>query len=301
MSNSPLVECTIISPNKTVSRNKPIDRITPHCLVGQCTAESLGEWFYKESTQASSNYGIDKDGRVGMYVEEKDRSWCTSSRDNDHRAITIECASDTTEPHTMKEVVYEKLIVLCADICKRNGKTKLLWIDDKDKALSYTPASHEMLITVHRWYENKSCPGEWLYSRLADLASKVNALLGTEEKKEESTPEVSYRVQIGAYSKLENAENCLAKAKAAGFSDAFITKVVKESAEKTEPTPEPVKTIQVGSIVKVKQGAKSYDGKSIASFVYNNTYPVDELKGERAVLDKKGLCTAFNVKDLILV
>ena len=305
MSNSPLVAYTLISPNRTTPRNHVIDRITPHCVVGQCTAEGLGGWFYKESTQASSNYGIDKDGRVGMYCEEKDRSWCTSSRENDHRAITIECASEKSSPYEMYEVVYEKLIELCADICKRNGKTKLLWIDNKEKALSYNPAPHEMLITVHRWYANKSCPGDWLYSRLGDLASKVNALLNPkEEVVPETKPEVFYRVQIGAYSKLENAENCLAKAKAAGFSDAFITEVVKNPVpEKVEEVKkeEPVKTIQVGSKVQVKNGAKSYDGKTIASFVFGRVYTVDSLSGDRAVLDRKGICTPFHVKDLILV
>ena len=91
----------------------------------------LGDWFYKSSTQVSSNYGIDKSGRVGMYVEEKNRSWCTSSNANDQRAIAIECASDTVEPYTMYEVVYARLIDLCVDICKRNGKKKLLWFGDK--------------------------------------------------------------------------------------------------------------------------------------------------------------------------
>ena len=304
MSNSPLVSHVNISPNKTVNRNHPIDRITPHCVVGQCSVEVLGEIFAPTSRQASSNYGIGYDGRVGMYCEEKDRSWCSSSSANDNRAVTIECASDNKHPYAFKDAVYQKLIELCADICKRNGKTKLLWIDDKDKALSYEPASHEMLITVHRWYANKSCPGDWLYSRLGDLASRVNALLGTEEKEEEEVvPEVFYRVQIGAYSKIENAEKCLAKAKEAGFSDAFIAEVVKNPtpAVESEVKPEPVKTIQVGSRVRVKAGAKSYTGKSIASFVFNNVYPVDELKGDRAVLDVKGLCTPFHVNDLILV
>ena len=97
-----------------------------------------------------SDYGIDKDGRVGMYVEEKNRSWCTSSGANDQRAITIECASDTTELYTMHEVVYDRLIDLCVDICKRNGKKKLLWFGDKEKTLNYEPKDDEMLITVHR-------------------------------------------------------------------------------------------------------------------------------------------------------
>lgn len=177
MSNSPLVVYTKLSPNHSGTRTQAIDRISPHCVVGQCTAEGLGDWFAKSSTQASSNYGIDKTGRVGMYVEEKNRSWCTSSRANDQRAVTIECASDTTAPYAMNNAVYESLINLCADICKRNGKNKLIWIPDKAKALAYEPAANEMLITVHRWFANKSCPGDWLYNRLADLAAKVTAKL----------------------------------------------------------------------------------------------------------------------------
>lgn len=175
--NSSMVVYTKLSPNHSGQRTMNIDRISPHCVVGQCTAEGLGDWFARSSTQASSNYGIDKDGRVGMYVDEKNRSWCTSSNVNDQRAITIECASDTKEPYTMYDVVYQTLIKLCVDICQRYGKKKLLWLSDKDKTLAYTPASDEMIITVHRWFANKSCPGEWLYSRLGDLASKVTAAL----------------------------------------------------------------------------------------------------------------------------
>lgn len=175
--NSSMLAYTKLSPNHSGQRTHAIDRISPHCVVGQCTAEGLGDWFYKSSTQASSNYGIDKNGRVGLYVEEKNRSWCTSSNANDQRAITIECASDTTEPYTMNNTVYETLIKLCTDICKRNGKKKLLWFADKDKSLNYAPKSDEMVITVHRWFANKSCPGNWLYSRLGDLANKVTVNL----------------------------------------------------------------------------------------------------------------------------
>ena len=175
--NSSLVSYTKLSPNHSGQRTHSIDRITPHCVVGQCSVETLGSIFLPTSRQASCNYGIGVDGRVGMYVEEKNRSWCSSSSANDQRAITIECASDTTEPYAFKDVVYQKLITLCVDICKRNGKKKLLWLGDKDKTLAYTPASDEMIITVHRWFANKSCPGEWLYSRLGDLANKVTAAL----------------------------------------------------------------------------------------------------------------------------
>lgn len=175
--NSSIVVYTKLSPNHSGQRTHAIDRITPHCVVGQCTAEGLGDWFYKSSTQASSNYGIDKDGRVGMYVEEKNRSWCSSSNANDQREVTIECASDTTGPYAFRDAVYQKLIELCIDICKRNGKNKLIWFGDKDKTLNYSPKSGEMILTVHRWFANKSCPGDWMYSRMGDLAEKVTKAL----------------------------------------------------------------------------------------------------------------------------
>lgn len=180
--NSPLVSYTKLSPNHSGQRTHGIDRITPHCVVGQCSVETLGNIFLPTSRQASSNYGIGVDGRVGMYVEEKNRSWCSSSAANDQRAVTIECASDTTEPYAFKDIVYRTLIKLCVDICKRNGKTKLLWLGDKDKTLNYAPKSNEMVLTVHRWFANKSCPGNWMYARMGDLASKVTTALGGDVK-----------------------------------------------------------------------------------------------------------------------
>lgn len=164
--NSPMVSYTKLSPNHSGQRTHSIDRITPHCVVGQCSVETLGRIFTPTSKQASSNYGIGLDGRVGMYVEEKNRSWCSSSNANDQRAVTIECASDSTEPYAFKDVVYQTLIKLCVDICQRNGKTKLLWLGDKDKTLNYAPKADEMILTVHRWFANKSCPGNWMYARM---------------------------------------------------------------------------------------------------------------------------------------
>ena len=196
-SNSKLVVYKKLSPNHSGKRTHSIDRISPHCVVGQCTAEGLGSWFAKASTQASSNYGIDKDGRVGLYVEEKNRSWCTSSNANDQRAVTIECASDTKEPYTMNSKVYKTLVKLCVDICKRNGKKKLLWFGDKTKSLNYAPKSDEMVITVHRWFANKSCPGNWLYSRLGKLAVEVTKQLGgTTEKVESEKEGTSFKVRV---------------------------------------------------------------------------------------------------------
>ena len=160
--NSSLVSYTKLSPNHSGHRTHSIDRITPHCVVGQCSMETLGNIFTPTSRQASCNYGIGPDGRVGMYVEEKNRSWCSSSNANDQRAVTIECASDTKHPYTMNSTVYAILIKLCVDICKRNGKKKLIWLGDKNKTLNYSPKSDEMVLTVHRWFANKSCPGDWL-------------------------------------------------------------------------------------------------------------------------------------------
>ena len=177
MSNSPLVSYTKLSPNHSGERTHCIDRITPHCVVGQASVETLGNIFEKPSRKASCNYGIGEDGRVGMYVEECNRSWCSSSNPNDQRAVTIECASDAEEPFAFNDTVYNKLIELCVDICKRNGKDKVIWIEDKEKALKYTPKDNEMQFTVHRWFAKKSCPGPWLMERMQDLTDKVNAQL----------------------------------------------------------------------------------------------------------------------------
>lgn len=218
MSNSSLVVYTKLSPNHSGQRTHSIDRITPHCVVGQLSAETICACF-PAGRNASCNYGIGTDGRIALCVEEGNRSWCSSSNANDQRAVTIECASDKTEPYTMNDKVYSALIDLCADICKRNGKSKLIWFGDKSKTLAYEPKADEMIITVHRWFANKSCPGDWLYTRLNDLAEKVTARLNGSTA---SGSDVMHRVQVGAFTKKENADNMAAKLKAAGF-DTYIT------------------------------------------------------------------------------
>lgn len=221
--NSKLICYTKLSPNHSGTRTHSIDRITPHCVVGQLSAESICGCFTSPSRQASCNYGIGTDGRISLCVEEKNRSWCSSSNANDQRAVTIECASDMKEPYAMNSKVYESLIKLCTDICKRNGKKKLLWLGDKNKTLNYAPKSDEMVITVHRWFANKSCPGNWLYERLGDLAAKVTANLnGTAPA--DTKKDTLYRVQVGAYSVKSNADSQLKKVKAAGF-DTYMVKV----------------------------------------------------------------------------
>ena len=182
--NSPLVSYTRISPNRTPNRNHVIDTISIHCVVGQCSVETLGNIFAPTSKQASSNYGIGPDGRIGMYVEEKDRSWCTggsmrvngiSGSSNDYQAVTIEVASDTKHPYAITDKAMAALIELCADICRRNGIRQLLW--QGDKSLVGNVAKQNL--TVHRWFANKACPGDYIYNRLGEIAAKVNAKLGT--------------------------------------------------------------------------------------------------------------------------
>lgn len=219
MSNSGLVTVTVKSPNHSGKRTHAVDRITPHCMVGQMTAKACGGLFAKSSYQASSNYGIGKDGEIGLYVDEANRSWCSSSESNDQRAITIECASDTKSPYAMNTKVYASLVKLCVDICRRYGKKKLLWFGDKNKTLNYTPKSDEMIITVHRWFAQKSCPGDWLYNRLGKLADEVTAQLsGAAQKPAE---EKLYKVQCGAFASESNAQKRVKALKSAGF-DAVI-------------------------------------------------------------------------------
>ena len=229
--NSPLVSYTKLSPNHSGQRTHSIDRITPHCVVGQCSVETLGNIMYPTSRQASCNYGIGPDGRVGMYVEEKNRSWCSSSNANDQRAITIECASDTFHPYAMNDKVYATLITLCTDICRRNGKKKLLWFADKNKSLAYSPKQDEMVLTVHRWFANKSCAGDWLYSRLGDVAAKVTVNLSsastptTTPSTSKTTEEVAKEVIAG---KWGNGEDRKQRLTAAGYNYSLIQAKVNE-------------------------------------------------------------------------
>lgn len=210
--NSKLVNYTRISPNRSINRNHTIDTVSIHCVVGQCSVETLGSIFASTSKEASSNYGIGYDGRIGMYVEEKDRSWCTSSASNDNRAITIEVASDTYHPYRVNDASYKSLIKLLVDICKRNGIKKLVWSTNKSERMNHLNGCN---MTVHRDYANKSCPGDYLYNLHGQIAKEVNAQLGSGTSS--TTNKTLYRVrktwndaqsQKGAFYDLSNAKKC---------------------------------------------------------------------------------------------
>lgn len=209
-SNSSLASYTKLSPNHSGTRTHSIDRITPHCVVGQLSVETLGGIFAPTSRKASCQYAIGSDGRVALICEEKNRSWCSSSSLNDNRAVTIECASDATDPYAFKDVVYNKLVDLCEDICRRNGKTRLIWISDKAKALSYEPTGSEMLLTVHRWFANKACPGDWLMARMGDLATQVTARLqGTTEEIDMTKDEVQKMIDEAVQKALKGSDSAV--------------------------------------------------------------------------------------------
>lgn len=199
MSNSPLVTYTNISPRKTSPRNHKIDTITIHCFVGQVTAKRGCDYFATTDRYASSNYVVGYDGSIGLSVDESDRAFTTggydksgapirvngiSGADNDHRAVTIEVASETVEPYTVTDKAYESLIKLVADICKRNDIKELKWCADK----SLVGQVNKQNMTVHRWFAYKSCPGEYLYSRMGSIAASVNTILkGGDNKMDEKT------------------------------------------------------------------------------------------------------------------
>ena len=198
MSNSTLATYTRISPNKTSPRNHKIDTITIHCMAGNLTVERCGEGFAKRTRMASSNYGIGSDGRIGLYVEEKDRSWCSSNKSNDMRAVTIEVANDggaSTGWH-VSDAAMASLIALVTDICKRNGISKLVWSTNKNDRVNHRNGCN---MTVHRDFKNKACPGDYLYGKHAYIAAEVNKRLGaTEAQPAEQPASGSYKVRITA-------------------------------------------------------------------------------------------------------
>ena len=188
---SSLVDIVQITSNSNPRGNNRIERITPHCIVGQMDAKTCANLKnFKPGGCASANYIIGKDGELLLNVSEERRAWTSGGTKkvngrtgamNDYKAITFECASDATAPYAFKPIVYEKLIEVCVDICKRHGRKRLTWIATPQEAEAYKVAADEMILTWHRWYAYKSCPGDWLYSRGQDLARQVNARLGGAE------------------------------------------------------------------------------------------------------------------------
>ena len=203
MSNSPLVTYTKLSPNHSGRRNHVIDTISIHCMAGNASVETCGALFADPSRKASSNYGIGSDGRIALYVDEANRSWCTSSASNDHRAITIEVANNGGAPDwPVSDKAYSALLDLLTDICRRNNIKELLWKGNK----SLIGQVDKQNMTVHRWFAAKACPGDYLYNRHGEIAAEVNRRLKGEDESVDIAKLISEMTNEQAYQLMQKAE-----------------------------------------------------------------------------------------------
>lgn len=216
MSNSSLINYTKLSPNCNKPRNHAIDTITIHCMAGNLSVETCGAGFASSARQASSNYGIGSDGRIALYVDEGNRSWCSGNKANDNRAITIEVANTVAaDPWPVSDKAYAALIDLLVDICQRNGIKRLLWQGDK----SLIGQVDKQNMTVHRWFQAKACPGDWLYSRHGKIAAEVNARLAQKVEEDDMTQE-----QFNAM--MENYLNSLGEQNVPGWAKAELQEAI---------------------------------------------------------------------------
>lgn len=298
MNNSPLVNYTKISPNRTSPRNHKIDTITIHCVVGQCSVETLGNIFAPPSRQASSNYGVGVDGRIGMYVEEKDRSWCSSNGSNDNRAITIEVASDTTRPYVVNSKAYAALIDLVTDICKRNGINKLVWSTNKTDRVNHKNGCN---MTVHRDYANKSCPGDYLYNRHGQIADEVNKRLvayveAPEKEQTNQNTETIYTVKSGDTLSGIAKKYGTTYQKIASYNGIKNPNLINVGQKIKIPVSSGTVSFKKGDKVKVLK-AITYTGGAFKT--YFDTYDVIQVSGDRFVICIKTTVTAaVNAKNL---
>lgn len=311
MSNSKLVTYTKISPNKTLNRKYPITKITIHHMAGNLSIETCGRVFEPKSRKASSNYGIGTDGRIGMYVEEKDRAWTSSNPDNDHRAVTIEVANDEIGGNWhVSDKALAALIDLCVDICQRNGIEKLNFTGDKSGNL-----------TMHKWFAATNCPGPYLESKFPYIAEEVNKRLNAAEKA--PTPADVSDIAVGdivtftgtkhyTSANATTGKTCKAgKAKVtaiyktgkhpyhlvnvSGGGSTVYGWVNAADIQKTETK------IKVGSVVMVKKDARTYTGGKLASFVYTRKHTVKQISGDRVVITYGGtVVAAVKMADLTL-
>lgn len=289
MSNSPLVDYTRISPNKNSPRNHKIDTITIHCVVGQCTVETLGNIFAPTSRQASSNYGVGTDGKIGMYVEGKDRSWCSSNAANDNRAVTIEVASDTKHPYAVNDRAFAALLDLVTDICKRNGIKKLVWSTKKADRVNHKNGCN---MTVHRDYANKSCPGDYLYNRHGEIAAEVNRRLGVAD----TAPDAGAAQGVTVYTvkKGDTLSQIAAKygttyQAIAAYNGIKNPNAIRVGQKIKIPASTAPAALKKGDRVKVLN-AVTYDGKPFRT--YYDTYDVIQVSGARVVIGVGATVTA---------
>ena len=209
MSNSNLVDIVMLSPNSS-PRTAKIDTITIHHMATVSSAEACAASFLPTSRKASANYCIGNAGDVALSVDESRRSYCSSNRDNDNRAITIEVSnSERGGDWPVSDAALNKLLDLCEDICRRNGIERLSYTGDLSGNM-----------TLHKWFASTACPGPYLESKMPWIAEEVNRRLGIEAPAEEKP---IYRVQVGAFVTKDFAERLRDELREAGYADAFVT------------------------------------------------------------------------------
>lgn len=186
----------IYSPNHSGKAKYKKNRITPHHTAGKLTAKEIGNIFKKKSRNASCNIGIGNDGKRVLVVKLANRSWCSSSADNDNRAYTIEVSnSKLYGDWPVSEAAYESLLNTCYELCKKDGFKKLIWINSKVKALAYKPKDDEMILTVHKWFSNTTCCGPYLYKKMPDIAAEVTRRLNPSNKKFDESKKCNFKVK----------------------------------------------------------------------------------------------------------
>ena len=302
------------SNNYTVGRNGyKVCKFTPHHMAAIWTGEHCAESFQNPYREASANYCIGYDGTIVCSVPEENRAWTSADYYNDSMAITVEVANDTGSPNwTVSDASWNALVDLAVDVCTRYGFR-----------LDYTGTPSGTL-TEHCMFASTLCPGPYLHPKMKELEREVNARLdgkgdvlyrvqlGAFKNKENArnmeakvkakgfstyVPMVDglYKIQVGAFRNKENADKLLAEMKKAGFTDAFIT---SNASDEVKPKPQQPK-FKVGDWVGVRSGAKDYNGNPAGAVVRDKVwYTLDELNGDRAVLDIPGICTPFHTKDL---
>jgi hypothetical protein len=287
MSHSNLTDHVRISPNSSNPRNAKINAIVIHHMAGNLTVEKCGEVFAPTSRQASSNYGVGTDGRIGCYVEEENRAWTSGNREIDNRAITIEVANCSGDPDwKVSDQALESTIALCYDVCRRYG-FKLTYTGDKSGSLH-----------MHKWYQATGCPGPYLESKFAYIAEEVNKRLGNNA--EVNTEKTIYRVQTGAFSSEENAKKQVEQLRKLGIEGFIVSEKVKTEVKEEVKTE--VKTMSVGSLVRLKKGARDYNGGKLADFVYERNHRVKSISGDRVVITYNNVVIAAVKKtDLTLL
>ena len=313
MSNSSLVNTTIwcAEGNYTHGRSgRNIEMVALHHMAGVLSADQCGRIFQQAGRSASANYGIGKDGEVGLYVDEYNTAWANANWDSNCKSVSIELSNSVASGnYPVSDVVLNKAIDLIADIFKRNNLGKCV----KGQNLVW-----------HSMYSNTYCPGDYIRGKLDYIVDKVNEKLGLNSNT--SSSDNLYKVQVGAFSKKGNAENLANEIKNKGIDTCIITednlyKVQCGAFKNVDNAKNIAKTlnnmgydtyivglneeipkdnsIRVGDKVKVIN-AVQYNGQSFA--VYFDTYDVIEVSGDRAVIGQGSEVTcAININNITKV